>query len=154
MKLANIGLTALLLGLPGCGLFTSVPPSVIRGQQGVHQGLTLAEDNTRAILDRYEQDCKAAITYHLNFVYEIKIMEAKLTDGELATSLEKERDAAIANAFTDIEKVAQEMRKKSMQNLMLAKKLTESVYNYMSSTPIDVSSVDFWLERLNEVSKW
>lgn len=153
MKLVNIGLSALLLALPGCGLFTSVPPSVVRGQQGVYQGLSLAEENNEAILNRYEQDCKAAVVYHLNFVYETKIKDAE-SDQELTSSLEQERDAAIADAFAGIEKVAQEMRKKSSQNLMLTKKLTESVYNYMSSTPIDVSSVDFWLERMRDVSKW
>jgi len=31
--------------------------------------------------------------------------------------------------------------------------LIESVYNYLSTSPIEIDNIDFWIEKLKQVSK-
>lgn len=159
MKTSNISMVLLLLALPACSLFEKTPDSVVSGQRAVYQGLLLAEQNTEAILKRYEEDNKAAATYHINFVFEPKIdairRQPDLTKEEKSAQiaeLEAQRDQTLQEAFAAIEKLAADMRSTSMQNLAVTKKLTESVYNYLSTSPIEIDNIEFWIEKLKQLA--
>lgn len=141
----TLNISLLLLLLTSCSLFAETPDAVLSGQRAVYQGLTIAEENDEEILRRYEEDNKAAITYHINYVYEQKIMAA---DESEVAALRQERDQKIQEVYTDIEKNTQEMRTRVKQNLSITKKLTESVYSYMSATPLKVDNMEFWVEKL------
>ena len=154
--IANIGVIALLM-TSSCSLFADTPEKVKEGQRAVYQGLLLAEENDIEILKRYEEDNKAAVTYHINYVYELKIdkvrRDAGLTDEEKLDTialLEAERDESIRDTFVDIDANVQQMRDKSGQNLRLTMKLAKSVYSYLSTTPLTIDNVDFWIEKLKK----
>lgn len=160
IKISNIGIVLLLLALPACSLFQTTPDSVVAGQRAVYQGLILAEQNNDAILRRYEEDNKAAATYHINFVFEPKIdtirRQPDLSKEEKSAQIaeiEAQRDHTLQEAFAAIEKIVSDMRTTSSQNLMVTKKLTESVYNYLSTSPIEIDNIDFWIEKLKQLAE-
>ncbi len=156
--LVNISLLSLLM--TSCSMFSETPPKIIEGQRAVYQGLLLAEENDIEILKRYEEDNKAAISYHINYIYELKINEIRLASELLypiaedklqaIAALEAERDQQIQDVFIDIDANVQEMRDKSGQNLRLTMKLTETVYSYLSTSPMSIDNVDFWIEKLKK----
>lgn len=153
---ANISVLVLLM-TSSCSLFADTPEKVKEGQRAVYQGLLLAEENDIEILKRYEEDNKAAVAYHLNYVYELKIdkirRDAELSDEEKLDTialLEAERDQSIRDTFVDIDANVQQMRNKSGQNLKLTMKLAKSVYSYLSTTPLTIDNVDFWIEKLKK----
>lgn len=156
MKLiVNISLLSLLM--TSCSMFSETPPKVIEGQRAVYQGLLLAEENDIEILKRYEEDNKAAISYHINYVFELSIDQMRhdpdMSDEEKTDAialLEGERDQQIQDVFADIDTNVQEMRDKSGQNLRLTMKLTETVYSYLSTSPMSIDNVDFWIEKLKK----
>ena len=98
-------------------------------------------------------------TLNHNFLYEKKIQTIRL-DPDLSreekslqiTLLEGERDQKIADDFIGIEARVEEMRESTMENHRITKKLIEAVYNYLSTTPIQVDNIDFWIKKLEEVS--
>ena len=149
----------LLLSLVGCGLFEKTPDSVVKGQRGVYQGIIVAEQNDEELLRQYEADNKAAVTYHINFIFEPKI-EAIRKDPSLSreekslqiTEIEKQRDGAISEAYAAIENKTSSMRDRIMKNHTINKKLVEAVYLYLSTTPIQIDNMEFWLEKLKEIS--
>ena len=148
MKLL-LNITLPLLLLTSCSLFSGTPSSVLEGQRAVYQGLTIAEENDNEILKRYEEDNKTAVTYHINYVYEQKIMEATaLGNEDEVLALQQERDAKLADVYADIEKNTEEMRVKTLQNLKIIKQLTKSVYSYMSTQPLEVDNMDFWIQKM------
>ena len=145
--------------LASCGLFTSVPPKVLEGQRVAHQGITVIEDNILSILDAYEQDCKAAVTYHVMFIYEQKIEEARNDQcsteheiGVLISEITSERDTELKQAFLKIETRKQKMLDSITKNTTATKKLVEAVYDYLSATPITVDNADFWIVKIVEES--
>lgn len=156
-KFLLYALTFLLLG--SCSLWSSVPQKVLDGQRGIYQGIIVLEENGNAILDAYEQDNKAAITYHVNFIYQQKIesiaSNLSLSNEDKRTKLveaEFAKDSEIREAFTKIELRRQEMGVKIAKNALASKRLVEAVYSYLSSTPITIDNVDFWIEKIVEVS--
>jgi hypothetical protein len=141
-------------------LFEKTPSSVVEGQRAAYQGMILAEQNDEEILRRYEEDTKAAITYHVNFVYEPKINTIR-EDPDLSredkslqiAALERERQAKLDAVYGDIEENVEEMRQKVMQNHSITKKLLEAVYNYLSTSPIEIDNIEFWIEKLRQISE-
>lgn len=145
--------------LASCSLFSSMPPKVIEGQRVAHQGLILIEDNINSILDIYERDCKAAVTYHVTFIYEPKFDEVRaneyLTEHEIGVEIDElrsKRDDEIKAAFTKIEARKQDMLASITANTMATKKLIEAVYDYMSATPIAIDNADFWIVKIVEAN--
>jgi hypothetical protein len=158
LKSLLYGSSPLLLG--SCGLFTEIPSKVIEGQRVAHQGLVLIEDNITSILDAYEQDCKAAVTYHVMFIYEEKLEnvrgDASLDQHELAMEVDRltsRRDEEIKSAFVKIEQRRREMLSVVTKNAVATKKLIEAVYSYMSATPITIDNADFWIVKIVEASR-
>lgn len=159
MKTRLIGALVLLVTLCSCSLFSETPQRVVEGQRAVYQGILLAEENDEMILKRYVEDTKSAITYHINFVLEPKIQAIRenpdLTremKSEQIAAIEVQRQAQLDEAFANIERIAGEMRSKAMQNHSVTKRLVESIYNYLSTSPIEVDNIEFWIEKLKEVS--
>ncbi len=145
--------------LASCGMFSSFPSKVLEGQKGVYQGITVLEENAINILDMYEQDSKALVTYHAHFVCELKIREIlaalSLEDGERKSKIaqaEIDRDQEIQKAFSKIEEKRQSMGKTVATNAQASRKLVEAVYGYMSSTPIAIDDVDFWIQKMVQVT--
>jgi len=156
-KILIIGLVCLFTS---CSLFQKTPDAIVEGQRAAYQGVILAEENDEKILQRYEEDSKAAVTYFHTFLYEKKIIAVRLgqilNDEEKLVRvalLEEERDQKIANDFVSIETRVKEMRAGTMENHRITKKLIESVYNYLSTTPIEIDNVDFWIKKLEEVTR-
>lgn len=151
---------ALSLLLTSCSLFEKTPQRVVEGQRAVYQGILLAEENDDIIIKRYLEDCKALVTYHENFVFEPKINAirenpdlSREEKSEQIAALERERQAKLSATFADIEKIAEEMRSKAAQNHSVTKRLVESIYNYLSTSPIEVDNIEFWIEKLKQVSE-
>jgi len=157
MKNLLICLSFLLLG--GCGLFHETPPSVVRGQRAVYESVLLLEENSNEIIDRYVADTKAAVTYHLHFVCEIKIkdLEGQTYSDEYikrrSDEYRDDRDDKIQKAHKDIDKIATEMRSQVSKNHSVVGKLVAAIYNYMSATPIELDQLDFWVGKLHQVSQ-
>jgi len=157
MKSLLICLSLLLLG--GCGLFHETPPSVVKGQRAVYESVLLLEENSNEIIDRYVEDTKAAVTYHLYFVCEnrIKDIERQVYSDEYikrrSDELRSERDHKIRDAHKDIDKIASEMRLQISTNHNVVRKLIAAIYNYMSATPIELDQLDFWVDKLHKVSQ-
>lgn len=157
MKLPLI--CALVLLLSGCSLFEDTPAKVVEGQRAAYQGILIAEENDRLIIKRYIEDNKAAITYHVNWVFEPKI-DAIRTNPDLSreekseqiAELERERQSQLSTIFADIERNAHEMLSQALKNHRLTKKLVESIYNYLSTSPIEIDNIEFWIEKLKKVS--
>ena len=158
MKTLLIGLLVLLLS--SCSLFEKTPQRVVEGQRAVYQGILLAEENDAKIIKRYIEDTKATITYHVNFVLEPKINAirenpdlSREEKSEQIAVIERKRQAQLGETFGNIEKIAEDMRLQVMKNHNITKKLVESIYNYLSTSPIEVDNIEFWIEKLKQASK-
>lgn len=158
----NLLICSLLSLLAGCSLFHTTPPSVVNGQRAIYQGIALMQDNTNKIIDRYVTDTKASVTYHLHFVCQKEIMSLDDDEYEGYTDtwtetrkqrLRKQRDDKIKSSFADIDKIAEEMRIQVSQNNEIVRKLVGSVYNYLSTTPIEVDNIGFLIEKLDAATK-
>lgn len=150
--------TALSL-LASCALFSNVPPKVVEGQRIAYQGINLIEDNISTILNAYEKDCKAAVTYHVMFIYEQKIEEIRkdgsLNEHEIGTQIARltsRRDEEIRTAFVNIEEKRRVMLDMITKNTIATKKLIEAVYSYMSATPITIDNISFLVEIITSAS--
>ena len=151
--------TSLLL-LASCSLFEKTPDSVVNGQRAIYQGIILAEENDNIIINRYVQDTKAAVTYHINYVYEPRIdairKEPSLTKeqkSEQIAKLERERQSELDKVYADIEQIASELRSQAMNNHAITKKLVESIYNYLSTNPIEIDNIEFWIDKLKQLQQ-
>jgi len=148
-----------LLFLNSCYLFTESPQAVVDGQRAVYQSLIFAQENNEKLLDKYAEDNKAAVVYHLNFIYEPKLLEVKvdltMTEADKVAKLillEKERDQKLIETFRLIDQNVEEMRGKALANIEIGKRLAESVYNYLSTSPIEVDNIEFWINQLEQTS--
>lgn len=147
-----------LLLLTGCmGMFSETPQSVIRGQRAIYQAITLDEENDNKIINRYVEDCKAAITYHINYVFEPTIedirndtIRSEQEKAEQIQQLEAQRQEQLDEAYANIDRIANEMRATVTTNHDVMRKLVEAVHSYLSTTPIQVDDIDFLIERLNK----
>jgi len=144
--------TVMLL-LASCSLFSETPPKVIEGQRGAYKGLLVIEENVSTILKVYEQDCKAAVKYHAEYIWQLKINQASLSKTltpELQVTLDSERDSEITSAFSKIDQKKESLEKAVNTNFIATKQLIEAIYNYMSTTPIGIDNVDFWILKIDE----
>ncbi len=146
--------------LTGCSLFERIPQNIIDGQRAAYQGILLAEENDELILKRYVEDTKATVTYHVNYVFEPKINAvrenpdlSRKEKSEQIAELERARQVQLAEAFANIEQIAEEMRSQAMKNHEVTKRLVESIYNYLSTSPIEIDNLDFWIEKLKQISE-
>lgn len=144
--------------LTSCSFFTTIPQSVIDGQRSLYQALIQAEDNTKEIIENYIRHTKASIVYHHTFICEIRVNEVTSCDTMSDSyktyeikQLEHKRDKDIQDDLAKIDKVALKMAKNSMKNLAVAKKLSESLYNYMSTEPLVVDNMYYWINELDKV---
>lgn len=149
----------MILLLQSCSLFATTPDSVVQGQRAVYQGVVLAEENDIELLRRYVEDNKAAVTYHINFVFEPRIDAVRRNPNlskeekmDQIAELEQQRDIQLSNAYTAIERNAKEMQEKIMQNHHITKKIIESVYSYLSTSPITTDNIEFWIEKLKTIA--
>tara|TARA_S200002703_G_scaffold149410_1_gene146928 strand:- start:582 stop:1058 length:477 start_codon:yes stop_codon:yes gene_type:complete len=156
----NLLICSLLSLLGSCSLFSHVPQSVIEGQRAVYQSAITAEQNANKIIDRYVKDTKASVTYHLHYVCEKEILELEDEDDDYPQwtenrkeTLRNERDRKIKRAHADIDKIAKEMRQQIMRNAHITRRLVGSVYNYLSTTPVEVDNIGYWVEQLHNGSK-
>jgi len=157
--LKRLLICGLLLHLMSCSLFSSTPNSVVQGQRGIYQGLIVAESNINKIVDFYIKDNKSAIVYHENFITEPQIdairRQANLTREEKSAriaAIEAKRDQRIADTFGKIEKRGEKMRKDALENITVTKELTSSVYAYLSTSPIVIDNIPFWVEKIKQIS--
>lgn len=157
MKLPLI--CTLVLLLSGCSLFEKTPPKIVEGQRAAYQGVLIAEENDRLMIERYLEDTKATIVYHVNWVVEPKIDAirknpdlSRAEKSEQIAELERERQSQISAVFSDIEKSADAMLSQALKNHRLTKKLIESIYNYLSTSPIEVDNIEFWIEKLKQAA--
>jgi len=158
MRILLISLLALLLN--GCSLFEKTPESVVKGQRAVYQAVLVAEENDETIIKRYLEDTKKAVLYHIEFVFEPKI-NAIRENPDLSredksmqiAALERERQATIDELFGIFESNAEDMRTQVIKHHTATRSLIESIYNYLSTSPIEVDNIEFWIEKLKQVSE-
>ena len=162
----NLLICSLLSLLAGCSLFYTTPPSVVNGQRAVYQGITLMKENSDTIIDRYATDTKSAVTYHLHFVCETRIKDIdtgfyddwddasrdNYTEQE-SERFRSQRDRKIKSAHSDIDKIAEEMKRGVAINHNAMRKLVSAIYNYLSTTPIEVDNIGFLIEKLDAATK-
>lgn len=153
-------ISLLVLLFSSCSLFEKTPESVVKGQRAVYQAVLVAEENDEIIIKRYIEDNKLAVVYHIEFVYEPKIdFVRRRTDlspeqkSEQIAELERLRQNAIDAAFGDIERIAEDMRAQVIKHHTATRRLIESIYNYLSTSPIEVDNIEFWIEKLKQVSE-
>ena len=158
MKLPLICTTVLLLS--SCSLFETTPEAVIKGQRAVYQSVLVVEATTNAILDQYMKDCKRLITYHTSYVFQLRLQEIESWEqndwrdkAQYKQEAEDKRDAEIAKAFKSLEERAAKLRAVAKRNHSLALRLAASVYNYLSTSPIEIDNMEFWIEKLDRISK-
>jgi uncharacterized protein YnzC (UPF0291/DUF896 family) len=147
----------LLLLLTSCSLFEGTPKRVVEGQRAAYQGVLLAEENDKQIIKRYVEDVKATVTYHVNFTFEPKIDAIRINPdlsreekSEQIAEMERKRQAQLDEAFSNIDKNAADMLKQTLANHRATKRLIESIYNYLSTSPIEVDIIPFLIEKFNE----
>ena len=150
----------LCLLLSSCSLFQTTPDSVIRGQRAVYQSVLIVEATTNAIIDQYVNDCKKLIMYHTNYVFQLRLKEIESWEvndwrdkDELKANAETKKNAEIAKAFKSLEARANKFRAEAKRNHSLALRMAGSVYNYLSTSPIEIDNMEFWIEKLDRISK-
>lgn len=156
MKTLLIGLLVLLLS--SCSLFEKTPQRVVEGQRAVYQGILIAEENDAKIIKRYIEDTKSMMVYHVSFVFEPKINAIRenpaLGQEEKSVQiaeLERQRQTQIDEAFGNIENIAEDMQLQVMKNHKITRKLVESIYNYLSTSPLTIDNLEFWIEKLEQI---
>jgi len=132
-----LNISALLLLLPSCHLFVDTPPKVIAGQRAAYQSIIIGQSNATKLIDIYVTDCKKLVTYHENFIQQS----------------EKDRDKHIDKAFDLIDERADKMRQQVNEHYNVSLQLVEAVYNYLSTSPINIDNIEFWIKRLDQISQ-
>lgn len=144
--------------LASCALFSETPPQVLEAQRASYQGINIAISNNNIIIDTYIKDNMAAVTYHVNYVFEPLIQKIRvdesLTKEEKSAQiamLEGQRDNQLEDAYKKIREKAEDMRKEAFQNLDAIKNLIEAAYEYFSTAPLKLGNLDFWVNKLKEL---
>ena len=156
MKMFLIGCCALFL--TSCSWFTSTPQTVVDGQRAVYQSMLISEENAMKLIDRYTIDCRKAVTYHLSYVFQSTLDRNNSNPNwDKGTKLlwnnqaETERDTQLEKSYTLINKRADDMRRQVLKHYNVSLRLVASVYNYLSTTPIQTDNAEFWIKRLNKL---
>ena len=160
MKILLICTLSLLLS--GCSLFHTTPNDVIKAQRAVYQSVLVNQASAEKIIDTYVTDCKKLITYHANYVFQLRLHEIdssgqpqswEQSKTEQRKDVELRRDKEIKKAFASLEKRAATLRAQVKKNHGISLKLIGSIYNYMSTTPIEIDNMEFWVNKLDQISK-
>lgn len=156
MKMLLIGCYALLL--TSCSWFTDTPQTIVNGQRAVYQSVLIGEENAMKLIDKYIIDCRKAVTYHLNYVFQSKLNENNSNpdwDQEVKllwnAQAEDERDTKLEKSYALIDKRADDMRRQVLKHYNVSLRLVAAVYNYLSTTPLQADNVEFWIKRLNKM---
>ncbi len=153
MKLPLICISFLLF--TSCSLFERTPTVVLEGQRAVYQSVITGEEYTTQIIDTYVSHSKKASAYHINYVFQLKIEENNnqpIWDKEHKLSwnhvAETHRDAHLKRSYDLIDQHAQDMRDGMKTRNKITLRLIASVYNYLSTHPIEVDNIEFWIDKL------
>ena len=153
---------ALLLG--GCSLFHTTPPAVINGQRAVYQSVLIGEAVSMKLVDQYVKDSQRLVLYHTNYVFQIKLKDIDNSEEppanetwrksrqERRKQAEVKRDTEIKKSFDSIEKRATKMREDIKKHYTISLKLVSAVYNYLSTSPIEIDNMEFWINKLNQIA--
>lgn len=146
--------------LSSCSLFETTPDAVVKGQRAVYQSVLVVEATTEAIITQYVKDCKKLIMYHTNYVFQLRLKEIESweendwrDENEYKHRAEEKKDNEIAKAFKSLEERAGKLRAEAKRNHSLALRLAASVYNYLSTSPIEIDNMEFWIKKLDRISK-
>ena len=157
MKLLLI--CALSLHLSSCSLFESTPAKVIAGQRAVYQSVLIGEASAMKLIDRYVEDCKKLVAYHENYIMQLDIDDTmkRIADPEARAryhrTSETNRDKKLKKTYALIDERADKMRADVKKHYGLSLRLVGSVYNYLSTSPIEIDNMEFWIEKLDRISK-
>lgn len=162
MKRLLICTLALLLS--SCSLFHTTPPAVIKGQRAVYQSVLVGEAAAMKLIDQYEEDSKRLVTYHANYVFQLKLKDIDNSaepgeDESWRPSLdtqrknaEEKRDQEVKKAFVLIDKRVAKMREDTKKHYAISQKLVGAVYNYLSTSPIEIDNMEFWINKLDQIA--
>lgn len=156
IKLPLICTLALLL--PSCSLFQTTPDPVIKGQRAVYQSVLIGEASAMKLIDRYVEDCKKLVAYHENYIMQLDIddtMQMTQNPEERARyhrASETNRDKKLKRAYDLIDKRVVKMRANVKKHYSISLRLVGSVYNYLSTSPIEIDNMEFWINKLDQIS--
>ena len=157
MKLPLICTLALLLS--SCSLFQTTPDSVIKGQRAVYQSVLVGEASAMKLIDRYVEDCKKLVAYHEYYIMLLDIQDTEGREWDRETknrhnkSAQEYRDKKLKKSYDLIDKRADKMREDVKKHYGISLRLVGSVYNYLSTSPIEIDNMEFWIEKLDRISK-
>ena len=149
----------LFLLLPSCSLFESTPKAVISGQRAVYQSVLIGEARAMRLINRYVEDCKKLVAYHENYIMQLDIQDTESREGwdrktknRYNGMAQKKRDKQLKKAYGLIDKRADKMRQEIKKHYVISLKLAGSVYNYLSTSPIEIDNMEFWIKKLDQIS--
>lgn len=159
MSMKSLLICAATLLLGGCSLFEETPQKVIAGQRAVYQSVLVGEAHAMELINRYVIDTKKAVAYHENYIFQLDVEVIQSRDWEQQSKVasiiraEKKRDEKLQKSYDAIDVRAEEMRAQIREHYALTLRLVGSVYNYLSTSPIEIDNMEFWIEKLDEISK-
>jgi len=157
-KLPLIGILVLLL--QSCSFFTKTPKGVIEGQRAVYQSVLSSHASVEKIIDTYVTDCKKLIMYHTNYVFQLKLKEIEGWEEndwrdkeEHKHRAEVKKDDEIKRAFESLDLRADFMRSEAKKHHDISLKLIGAIYDYLSTSPIEVDNLDYWVNKLAKIEE-
>lgn len=157
MKLPLICTLALLLS--SCSLFESTPEAVIKGQRAVYQSVLVGEAAAMKLVDRYVEDCKKLVAYHENYIMQLDIQDTEGREWDRETKnrhnkvAQTRRDEKLKKSYDLIDKRADKWRAEVKKHYGISQRLVGSVYNYLSTSPIEIDNMEFWINKLDQISQ-
>ncbi len=157
MKLSLICIPFLLL--TSCSLFEKTPSVVLGGQRAVYQSVMMGEEASMNVIDVYVSDSKKAVTYHLNYIFQLDIssVDSSVWEKEYKQrrklEIEKKRDEKLKKAYDNIDRRANSMRSVIKKRHKATLRLVGSVYNYLSTNPIEIDNMEFWIKKLDKLAE-
>lgn len=156
-KILYISVVSLLL--QSCSLFVTIPEAVLNAQRAAYQSVLIGEANCLKIIDEYVERSKKLVAYHENYIMQLDIDDTNKREAPEPTkmkwieSAERQRDKKLKKSYSLIDARAKKMREMVKQHYTISLRLIGSVYNYMSTNPIEIDNLEFWIKKLDEVSK-
>ena len=151
----------LILLLSSCSLFQTTPDPIIKGQRAVYQSILVNEATANQILDTYIRNCQQLVMYHASYVFQLKLDEIAeqeerewgLSKTEQKRAAEISKDTEIAKAFKSLQTTVSVMRERIKKNHAMSLRLVGAIYNYLSTSPIEIDNMEFWVDKLDKISK-
>ena len=147
--------------LTSCSLFQTTPDAVIKGQRAVYQSILVNEAIAHRVIDTYVLHCKKLVMYHANYVFQLKLDEISkqeerewgLSKTEQKRAAEVNKNAEIDKAFKSLQVKANAMRMQIKKNHAISLRLVGAIYNYLSTSPIELDNMEFWVNKLDQIAK-